>query len=125
MEDVPAFDLLAAALRADARDVGSFVDALAGKLEASFPDAVSVERKGSLLGRKRARRLSLDLGQHSYELVAEAAVPRAYRRTVVKGIALKNEELAIDDWIDSLSRELVAEAERGERARVALERLLT
>jgi hypothetical protein len=71
------------------------------------------------------RRLSLDLGQHSYELVAKAAVPRAYRRTVVKGIALKNEELAIDDWIDSLSRELVAEAERGERARVALERLLT
>jgi hypothetical protein len=37
---------------------------------------------------------------------------------------LKNDELGLEEWIDDLSAELVAEAERSERGRAALERML-
>jgi len=42
----------------------------------------------------------------------------------VRGISLKSDELGLDEWIDSLAAQLVSEARRGERGRVALERLL-
>ena len=37
---------------------------------------------------------------------------------------LKNEEVALDAWIDALSRDLTAAAESSERSRIALERML-
>ena len=40
------FELLAASLRADARDVGAFVEALAEKFCGAFPDSARVERTG-------------------------------------------------------------------------------
>jgi hypothetical protein len=119
----PDFDLLAASLRADASDLKAFVEALAAKLEGSFPDRVDVER-GGLFGGKRVRRLSVDLGDDRYELEHDDGRVSCRRRNVVRGIALKNEELPLDAWIDDLSRCLVEEAGRSERGRVALERLL-
>jgi hypothetical protein len=117
------FDLLAASLRADATDLRAFVEALAAKLEASFPDRVRVDRAG-FLGGKRVRRIAVDLGDNRYEVEHDGGRVSARRCTVVRGIALKNEELGIADWIDALSRELVAEADRSGRGREALERLL-
>jgi hypothetical protein len=38
---------------------------------------------------------------------------------------LKTEELPLDDWIDRMSAELLAVAERSERGRAALEQLLS
>ena len=46
------------------------------------------------------------------------------RRTVVRVIALKNEEIDLDTWIDAVTRALVQEAQASERGREALERLL-
>jgi hypothetical protein len=42
----------------------------------------------------------------------------------VRGIVLKNEELGLDEWIESLARDLAETAEQSERGRLALERLL-
>jgi hypothetical protein len=44
---------------------------------------------------------------------------------VVRGIALKTEELPVDQWIEELSRDLSAHAAKNSQARMALERLLT
>jgi hypothetical protein len=117
------FDLLAASLRADATDLRAFLGALAAKLEASFPDRVRVERAG-FLGNKRVRKVAVDLGDNRYEVEHDGGRISSRRCTVVRGIALKNEELGIAEWIDALSRELVEEADRSGRGREALERLL-
>jgi hypothetical protein len=117
------FDLLAASLRADAGDLAAFVEALAAKLEASFPERTSVERSG-LLGKKRVRRVAVELGESRYELERDGARVAARRRSVVRGISLKSDELEVDAWIDDLSQRLVEEAGRSERGRGALERLL-
>ena len=120
------FDLVAASLRADRGDLTAFVEALATKLEGALPGAASVHRGGGGLfgGTKRVERIAVQLGSDEYELEQRRGEIGCRRRTVVRGIALKNDELSMDEWIDAVSRALVAEADRSEHARTALERLL-
>ena len=118
-------DLLAASLRADAGDLDAFVEALAAKLESALPDQVVVERGGGLFGgRKRVRRIEVTLGDQRYEAEPERGRVTCRRRSVVRGIALKTQELDLDAWIAALSQDLVEEADRSERGRRALARLL-
>jgi hypothetical protein len=118
-------DLVAASLRADAGDLDAFIEALAVKLDAALPGQVEVERRGGLLGgRKRVRRIEVTLGDQRYELELERARVTCRRRSVVRGIALKTQELDLDAWIAALSQDLVDEADRSERGREALARLL-
>jgi hypothetical protein len=123
MVEAGSFELLAASLRADARDVDAFLDALASKLAGAFPDSTHVERKGFRSG-GRVRALDVELGEHRYRLERESNGLNGSRQRTVRGIVLKNEELVLDEWIDSLSQELAETAERSERGRLALERLL-
>lgn len=116
--------MLAASLRADTTDLRLFVEALATKLELSFPERTHVERGGRMFGSKQVRRISVELGGGRYDLEHSDGVVTARRCTVVRGISLKNDELGLEEWIDDLSAELVAEAERSERGRAALERML-
>jgi len=115
------FELLAASLRADAQDLNAFVEVLAQKLEAAVPDATQVER-GGFRGTGRMKTIEVALGEHRYRL--DARGPQPSRAHVVRGITLKNDDLALGEWIDSLARDLAQEAERSERARLALEGLL-
>jgi len=119
------FDLLAASLRAESRDVEAFVEALAAKLEGAFPERVRVERKGGHLGgRRRVERVTLELDEHSFELEREHAQVNCRRRNVVRGIVLKNVTLPLEQWIDELSEALARTAGETERGRQALQRLL-
>lgn len=123
MEAARDFDLLAASLRADASDLRAFVEALAAKLEASFPERTHVDR-GGLFGNKRVRRVGVELGECRFELDHDDGRIQCRRRTVVRGVSLKSDELELDAWIDDLSQRLVEEAGRSERGRAALERML-
>ena len=122
----PDFDLVAASLRADSSDLAAFVEALGAKLSASFPGRVTVERKGGRLSRgpKPVRLIALPLGDSVFELRHDAGRVTCSRKAVVRGIALRTEELALGDWIDELSRALVAEASSSEQGRAALAQLL-
>jgi hypothetical protein len=64
------------------------------------------------------------LGDNRYVAARDGRTVRCARRTVVRGIALKSEELGVDGWIGALSADLLAEAQASERARAALESLL-
>jgi hypothetical protein len=123
--EAPDLDLLAASLRADTNDTAVFLQALAAKLEDALPGQVEVERKGRLFGGpKRVRRIQVRIGDAHYEIEGNGAVS-ARRRSVVRGIALKSEDLGLEAWIDALSGDLHALAQRSEQGRLALERLLT
>jgi hypothetical protein len=126
VEEAPDLDLLAASLRADATDTAAFLDALAARLEGALPGQVEVQRKGGLFGGgKRVRRIAVRLGDSHYEIEGEHGALVARRRNVVRGIALKSEELGVDAWIEGLSADLLALAQRSEQGRLALQRLLT
>jgi hypothetical protein len=124
-DDAPDLDLLAASLRADATDTTAFLEALAARLEGALPGQVEVRRKGGLFGGKRVRRIDVRLADRHYEIEGDDGPPTARRRSVVRGIALKTEELPVDAWIEALSADLLALAQTSERGRAALERLLT
>jgi hypothetical protein len=120
------FDLLAASLRADSVDLKAFVEALAAKLGDSFPQRVHIERKGGFLGGKsRVQRVAVTLGDSEYELRNNEGQVTCQRRNVVRGIALKTEQLSLEQWIDALAGGLVDEAGKTESDRVALERMLS
>src|SRR3954452_10080802 len=124
--DAPDLDLLAASLRADATDTAAFLEALAARLEGAFPGQVEVQRKGGLLGGgKRVRRIAVRLDNTHYEMEPDHGSVVARRRNVVRGIALKSEDLSVEAWIDALSTDLLALAQTSERSRAALERLIT
>ena len=120
----PDFDLVAASLRADTDDLRVFVESLSTKLDQSFPGRCRVQRAG-LLGKGNVRRITVELGDSRFELSHDDGAVTARRSSVVRGITLKSEELGLDEWIDSLSAEVVAEADRSERGRLALQRLLS
>jgi hypothetical protein len=123
---VSQFDLLAASLRADAVDLKAFVEALAVKLNVSFPQRVRVERKGGRFGgTPHVHRVAVTLGDNEYELRNEDGQIACQRRNVVRGIALKTEQLSLEQWIDALAGGLVDEAGKTESDRVALERMLS
>ena len=124
MEGLPDFDLVSASLRADADDLRVFVGSLSTKLEQSFPGRCRVQRAG-LFGKGSVRQVSVELGDKRYELTHDDGVVSARRSSVVRGITLKSEEIGLDEWIDSLAAQVVAEAEHSERDRLALEKLLS
>ena len=124
MEGSADFDLVAASLRADASDLRAFVEALATKLEQSFPGRCRIRRSG-LLGKGQLRQINLELGESRYELTHDDGAVVTNRSSVVRGISLKSDELALDQWIDDLAAHVIAEAERSERGRLALEKLLS
>ena len=118
-------DLLSASLRADASDLGAFVEALAVKLEEAVPRGVRVERRrAGMFGGKRVTRISLDAGDQRLELRAGDGRIETRCGRVSGGIVLKSETLPTDAWMDALSRALADEARSSQTTRQALERLL-
>jgi hypothetical protein len=119
-------DLLAASLRADASDLGAFVESLAAKLEQGLPGLTRVERRRTgLFGPKAVQRIALDAGDRRLELVVRGRGQIETRcARLSAGIVLKTEALDTDAWLAALSEALTAEATRSESTRQALERLL-
>jgi hypothetical protein len=120
------FELLAASLRADAGDTQAFMEALAAKLGGALPHRVRVERGGGLFSHTHpVRQITVNLGDWQY-LVSTATdgTLDAARTHAVRGIALKSEPVALDQWIEDLSAGLAALARASLQDRMALQRLL-
>lgn len=118
-------DLLAASLRADSSDLGTFVEALAVKLEDAVPGSVRVQRRrGGLFGAKAVQRIELDAGDQRLELERTHSGIQTRCSKLSGGIVLKREQLETDAWLQALGEALAVEARRSETTRRALERLL-
>jgi hypothetical protein len=119
-------DMLAASLRADSSEIGTFIESLAAKLEQAVPGRVRIVRgRQGLLGAKLVKAIAVDLDGVRLELARESTDSvRASRGLVSGGIVLKSEPVEINSWIEMLSEGLADEAQHNEQTRQALERLL-
>lgn len=126
-QDDLGFELVASSLRADTRDLKTFVEALATKLEGALPGQTTVERRGGGLfsKEKHVRHIRVAVGDSRYDLQAEGGQVETTYARAVRGIVLKTERVPLEEWIDMLSRELAEHARDSEQARLALERLLS
>ena len=119
------FDMVAAAIRADAADTKTFMEALAAKLNDALPGHVTVEREGGLFQKEhRVKRITIDLQDRRYELERIGSGVEARTAHQVRGIRLKTEVIPLPDWIDSLARHLASYAESNAQARSALGKLV-
>lgn len=117
--------LLAASLRADASDLGAFVESLASRLEEALPGRTRVYRsRERMFGPKLVRKITLDAGDRRLELEYKGGALATSCARLSGGIVLKNEAVDTDTWLTALAEALAAEAQRSETARKALERLL-
>jgi hypothetical protein len=120
------FELVAASLRADAGDLGVFIEALAVKLEQALPQRTRVRRRASglLAKRKRVEQIEVSVGEEDYLLGCQRGGVETRRASTVRGIVLRSEPVPLDEWIEGLARAIAAEARSSEQGRRALERLL-
>lgn len=127
-DDGLGFEMLAASLRADETDARAFLEALATKLAGALPAQTRVERArdGLFKGTTHIERISVELGGFRYALSAgKRGGMEAARAKIVGGVAIKNEGLGLDAWIEALARDLASYAQSSASARAALERLVT
>jgi hypothetical protein len=118
-------DLLAAALRADTSELGTFVEALAVKLEEAVPGSVRVQRRrDGLFGPKLVRRIALDTDTERLELSRDGDRIETSCSRLSGGIVLKREMFATDVWLQRLGAALAEQAASSRTTRQALERLL-
>jgi hypothetical protein len=126
IDDGPDFELLAASLRADARDVDAFVEALGAKLEGALPARTRVVRRSARLlsKQKRVKSITVDLGEDRFVLERTAGMVETRHAHTVRGIVLKSETVGLDDWIGALVRAIAQAADTSEHGRLALAQLL-
>lgn len=122
------FEMLAASLRADETDAHAFLGALAVKLEGALPAQTQVQRArdGLFKNTTHVERITVDLGGFRYLLTAgKRGGLEAARSKIVGGVAIKNESMGVDAWIEALAQDLTTYAQGSASARAALERLVT
>lgn len=130
--DLASVDLLAAALRADAAEVGTLVRVLTATLGDTLPAGmVEVQRERSLADRLSGRdgtvvavtvttpdrRLRLAAGRHR-------GTPEAEVQRVVRGVVISRQDVGVDQWVRALAEVLAVRAQADAAAREALGRLL-
>jgi hypothetical protein len=117
------FELLAASLRADTSDMQMWITMLGRKLEGALPQRVRLYRSG-VFSSGAVKSIEVELGAWRLALRLEHGYPLAERTHVVRGIALKTEQLTLDSWIASLSQGLFDLAATSAREHAAIESLL-
>lgn len=123
-------ELLAASLRADARDVDTYARVLTGTLGDALPAGmVSIERDRSLgdrLAGRPGRVVTVTVRGRDRELVLRdtgrgvtASIVRA-----VRGVVIARDEVDLDAWLGALAAEVAAAARSSAASRSALQRFL-
>jgi hypothetical protein len=121
-------ELLTASLRADASDVDTFFEVFADKMTGALGNRVTVERGGGGLLRRgptSVHRVLIGLGDRQLEATKDKDRVVCRVRHAVRGVVLRTEELAFDEWLLVLGKELAEEAKRSASTRAALQALLT
>ena len=115
-QDWVKFGVAATLSKQYASDQRSFLESLAKMLESAMPAETEIFKKGGLFSKKSVSKITVSLGEYRLSLEDLGHGPLiASRVRVVRGIALKTENLPIEDWVAELS-ETVDERARTNRA---------
>ncbi len=124
-QDWLKFGVAAALSKQYGADQRAFLAMLASMLEAALPGEVEVARQGGLFSKKTIKSVTITLTDNRYTLEDPGRGNlRATRTRVVRGIALKTEELPMQDWVTEIGAFLDERARTSQAAREALSRLV-
>lgn len=118
-------ELLAASVKLDSNGAKSALETLAKMLEAAVPERITINRSGWFLSKERPiSELTVKFDEFQYQLLVESGFVSARSMKLVRGVALKTNELSIEDCIQAILKELSSLASRSASARTALEEFL-
>jgi hypothetical protein len=121
----PDLDLVAAALRADLTDISAFVEGLATRLELALPGLAEIKRvRSGFRGPKVVSEIVVQAGGDRLQLQRDGGQVQAARCRVSGGIVIKTEALDIDSWLAAITAAVAEQAQRSERTRLALQKLV-
>ena len=124
-QDWLKFGVAAALSKQYAADERVFLELLAQMLERALPNEVEIGKRGGLFSKKTVQRVSVILGDNRYTLEDPGRGSlRAARTHIVRGIALKTEEIPVQEWLEELGAGLEARAHTSAAAREALSRMV-
>jgi hypothetical protein len=120
------FDMLAASIRADAAELGTFLNVLGRKLLSALPGQVNcIHEKKRFRESDKVRRIELSLEDLRFEIEDAGGRLVAMVSHVVRGMRLRSDEVPLDVWIEQLSRKLAEAAANSAKSRDAIASLLT
>src|SRR5947209_6467102 len=124
-QDWVKFGVAAALTKQYSADQREFLERLAQMLENALADATEITRRGGLFSKKTVQSVTVTFGENRYTLEDRGRGPlHAVRTHVVRGIALKSEEIPVQEWLEELSLLLEQQARTSQAAREALARLV-
>ena len=103
------------------QDHEQFIQYLAHALQTAFPNEAQLKYEGGFLSKKRLCGVSIKLGDDLYSLTkpAKGAI-NSSRTHVVRGIALKTEPIAVEQWLNEISTRIEETVGQNSQARSAL-----
>ncbi len=105
----------AALLKQYGQDQRLFLERLAAWLEEILPAETKIKKRG-FFSNKRIEKITLSTGERQYGIEDPGSGPLRFIRThVVKGIALKTEEMQPDEWLSEFGA-IVKERVKGSQA---------
>ncbi len=108
-----------------ASDQRQFLELLAQMLLRALPDETQVDRKGGIFSKKTIARVNVLLGGSRYDLEDPGRGPLIAKRVqIVRGIALKTEEIPVETWLSELGAALDERARSSAAAREALANMI-
>jgi hypothetical protein len=114
----------AALAKSYAEDEREFLAVLGTLMESALATDTRIERRG-FFGGGAIQRIVIALGNHSYVIEDPGRGPLiATRKRLVRGVALKSEEMEVPEWIDALGAAIEQRAATSQRARDALSKLI-
>jgi hypothetical protein len=118
-----AASLAAGLTREYAGDREMFLSLLVEALQPALGGRLRIQRGGWLKRDGPIRRLDLDLDDHRFFLeVGKSGALSAARQRVVRGIALKTEEMTVEEWLQAVTAALADYARTHREALDALKR---
>ncbi len=106
-------------------DQRGFLEMLSEMLGSALPDETETVRRGGLFAKKTIQKVIVTLGENRYTLEDLGRGPlHASRTHIVRGIALKTEEIPVELWVEELGTCLDERANVSLIAREALARLV-
>lgn len=114
----------AALAKSYAEDEREFLALLGTLMESALGTETRIERRG-FFGGGSVQRIAIALDEYTYVIEDPGRGPlAATRKRVVRGVALKSEEMQVPEWIDALGAAIDARAATSQRARDALAKLI-
>ena len=127
----PSLEMITAALRADSADVALYARVLTESLGDALPEGcVAVDRARTMSDRMHGRpgevrKITVRLGEKVLILTVQPGRPPAAEICrEVRGVVLSRQPAGLQEWVDDLARELVAQAQQNAQTAEVLRKLV-